>query len=159
MTVKLDSVNKETGKISLSYRDLLENPWDTAEKEFEVGSVHKGSVTRVAAFGCFVRLAAGVEGLVHISELAHHRVSKVGAFVSEGQEVEVKVLSFDRDAQKVSLSIKAAQQTPVDPTKEEDAEEEVVEPPREVAVKASHTGPLKGGNNRDTGGAQFGLRW
>ena len=159
VTVKLDSVNKETGKISLSYRDLLENPWDTAEKEFEVGSVHKGSVTRVAAFGCFVRLAAGVEGLVHISELAHHRVSKVGAFVSEGQEVEVKVLSFDRDAQKVSLSIKAAQQTPVDPTKEEDAQEEVVEPPREVAVKASHTGPLKGGNNRDTGGAQFGLRW
>ncbi len=158
VTVKLDSVDKETGKISLSYRDLLENPWDTAEQEFEVGSVHKGSVTRVAAFGCFVRLAAGVEGLVHISELAHHRVSKVGAFVNEGEEVEVKVLSFDRDAQKVSLSIKAAQQAPVDPTKQTD-KEEVDEPPREVAIKASHTGPLKGGNDQDTGGAQFGLRW
>ncbi|MCH1439241.1 MAG: S1 RNA-binding domain-containing protein [Rubripirellula sp.] len=123
VTVKLDSVDKETGKISLSYRDLLENPWDTAEQEFEVGSVHKGSVTRIAAFGCFVRLAAGVEGLVHISELAHHRVSKVGAFISEGEEVEVKILSFDRDAQKVSLSIKAAQQAPVDPTKQTDKEE------------------------------------
>ena len=158
VTVKLDSVDKETGKISLSYRDLLENPWDTAEQEFEVGSVHKGSVTRIAAFGCFVRLAAGVEGLVHISELAHHRVSKVGAFVNEGEEVEVKILTFDRDAQKVSLSIKAAQQAPVDPTKQAD-KEELDEPPREVAVKASHTGPLKGGNNQDTGGAQFGLRW
>jgi len=158
VTVKLDSVDKETGKISLSYRDLLENPWDTAEQEFEVGSVHKGAVTRIAAFGCFVRLAAGVEGLVHISELAHHRVSKVGAFVNEGDEVEVKVLSFDRDAQKVSLSIKAAQQAPVDPTKQAD-KEEVDEPPREVAIKASHTGPLKGGNNQDTGGSQFGLRW
>ena len=82
----------------------------------------------------------------------------MGAFVSEGEEVEVKVLSFDRDAQKVSLSIKAAQQTPVDPTSEDD-KEEVNEPPREVAIKASHTGPLKGGNNRDTGGEQFGLRW
>lgn len=158
VTVKLDSVDKETGKISLSYRDLLENPWDAAEQEFEVGSVHKGVVTRIAAFGCFVRLAAGVEGLVHISELAHHRVSKVGAFVNEGDEVEVKVLSFDRDAQKVSLSIKAAQQAPVDPTEQPD-KEEIEEPPREVAVKASHTGPLKGGNNQDTGGAQFGLRW
>lgn len=158
VTVKLDSVDKETGKVSLSFRDLLENPWDTAEQEFEVGSVHKGTVTRIAAFGCFVRLAAGIEGLVHISELAHHRVSKVGAFVNEGDEVEVKVLSFDRDAQKMSLSIKAAQQAPVDPTKQAD-KEEVDEPPREVAIKASHTGPLKGGNNQDTGGSQFGLRW
>ena len=78
--------------------------------------------------------------------------------VCEGEEVEVKILTFDRDAQKVSLSIKAAQQAPVDPTKQAD-KEEVDEPPREVAVKASHTGPLKGGNNQDTGGAQFGLRW
>jgi len=158
VTVKLESIDKDTGKISLSYRDLLENPWDTAEQEFEVGSVHKGTVTRIAAFGCFVKVAAGVEGLVHISELAHHRVSKVGAFVSEGQEVEVKVLSFDRDAQKIGLSIKAAQQIPVDPSTVQ-TEQEVIEPPREVAVKASHTGPLKGGNNRDTGGERFGLRW
>lgn len=155
--VKIDTIDKETGKISLSYRDLLDNPWDVAEQEFAVGSVHKGTVSRIAAFGCFVKLAAGVEGLVHISELAHHRVSKVSAFVSEGQEVEVKVLSFDRDAQKIGLSIKAAQQAPVDTTAK--PEEEAPEPPREVSVKASHSGPLKGGNNRETGGERFGLRW
>jgi small subunit ribosomal protein S1 len=155
--VKIDTIDKETGKISLSYRDLLDNPWDTAEQEFAVGSVRKGTVSRIAAFGCFVKLAAGVEGLVHISELAHHRVSKVSAFVSEGQEVEVKVLSFDRDAQKIGLSIKAAQQAPVDTTAK--PEEEAPEPPREVSVKASHSGPLKGGNNRETGGERFGLRW
>lgn len=156
VTVQIDSVDKENSKISLSYRDLLENPWDTAEQQFEIGSVHQGEVTRIAAFGCFVKLTSGIEGLVHISELAHHRVSKVGAFVSEGQEVEVKVLSFDRDAQKIGLSIKAAQQTLVDTP---DAEPETVEPPREVAVKAMHTGPLKGGNNSDAGGERFGLRW
>ncbi len=157
--VKIDSIDKDAGKISLSYRDLLENPWDTAENEFAVGSVHTGSVTRIAPFGCFVKLAAGVEGLVHISELAHHRVSKVDAFVQEGNDVEVKVLSFDRDAQKISLSMKAAQQTAAESEESSKQSEVVEEPPREVAVKATHSGPLKGGNNRDTGGERFGLRW
>lgn len=157
--VKIDKIDKDTGKISLSYRDLLENPWDAAEQEFAVGSVHRGVVTRVANFGCFVKLAPGVEGLVHVSELAHHRVSKVDAFVQQGSEVEVKVLGFDREAQKISLSIKAAQQSATSEADAKPAEEEAPEPPREVAVKASHTGPLRGGNNRDTGGERFGLRW
>jgi small subunit ribosomal protein S1 len=154
--VRVDTIDKETGKISLSYRDLLVNPWDTAEQEFSVGTVHQGTVTRIADFGCFVRLAAGVEGLVHISELAHHRVSRVDTYVSEGQQVDVKVLSFDREAQKIGLSMKAAQNAPETATTETD---EVVEPPRDVAVKATHTGPLRGGNNRESGGERFGLRW
>ncbi|WP_146408727.1 S1 RNA-binding domain-containing protein [Allorhodopirellula heiligendammensis] len=155
--VKVDKIDKQTGKIGLSYRDLLENPWDTAESEFAVGSLHSGTVTKTADFGCFVRLAAGVEGLVHISELANHRVSKVSSVVNAGDTVEVKILSFDRDAQKIGLSIKAAlaANEPV-ATK---AEEEVDEPPRDVAIQPQHSGPLKGGNNRDTGGERFGLRW
>jgi small subunit ribosomal protein S1 len=157
--VKVEKIDKDTAKISLSYRDLLENPWDSAEQEFAVGSVHKGVVTRVANFGCFVKLGPGVEGLVHVSELAHHRVSKVDAFVQEGQEVEVKILSFDRDAQKISLSIKAAQQSAAESEAKTSQEEEEPEPAREVAVRASHSGPLKGGNNRETGGERFGLRW
>ncbi len=156
--VRIEKVDKETGRIGLSYRDLLENPWDTAESDYAVGSVLKGTVTRIAAFGCFVKLGPGVEGLVHISELAHHRVSRVSTVVSEDQEIEVKVLSFDRDSQKVGLSIKAAQNAPAaDAAKS--STEEVDEPPRDLAVKATHTGPLKGGNNRDTGGERFGLRW
>ncbi|MCD0462581.1 30S ribosomal protein S1 [Roseiconus lacunae] len=154
--VKIDSVDKETGKLSLSYRDMLENPWDAAEAEYALGSVHKGTITRIASFGCFVRLAPGIEGLVHVSELANHRVSKVDAFVSEGQEVDVKVLSFDRASQKIGLSMKAAN-TPAEDSKP--VVEEVDEPQRDVAVKPQHAGPLKGGNNRETGGEQFGLRW
>lgn len=156
--VVVEKVDKETGKIGLSYRDLQENPWDTAEAEFEVGSIHTGNVTRIANFGCFVKLAAGVEGLVHISELAHHRVSKVDAFISEGQDVEVKVLSFDRESQKIALSVKQAQAAPVDPKAKAEADE-ADEPQREVAVKPLHDGPLKGGNNTDSGGEKFGLRW
>ena len=154
--VKIESLDKETGKIGLSYRDLLDNPWDSAESEFAIGSIHRGTVSRIASFGCFVRLAAGVEGLVHVSELAHHRVSKIDAFVSEGQEVEVKVLSFDRESQKIGLSMKAAKKIAED---DKPKVEEPEEPQREVAVKPSHEGPLKGGNNRETGGERFGLRW
>ncbi|TWT89435.1 30S ribosomal protein S1 [Stieleria varia] len=155
--VKIDTIDRETGKIGLSYRDLLENPWDVAEAEFAIGSVHKGVVSRIASFGCFVRLGAGVEGLVHVSELAHHRVSRIDSFVSEGQEVEVKVLSFDRGAQKIGLSMKAAQQLPESEASENAVEED--EPQREPAVKPTFSGPLRGGNNRDTGGERFGLRW
>ncbi|TWU41852.1 30S ribosomal protein S1 [Novipirellula artificiosorum] len=155
--VKIDKIDKQSGKISLSYRDLLENPWDVAESSFAVGTIQQGTVTRIAPFGCFVRLGAGVEGLVHISELANHRVSKVDAFVSEGQDVEVKVLSFDRDAQKIGLSMKAAQAIAAGDNDKPEIEEE--EPVRDVAVKPMHQGPLKGGNNQDTGGERFGLRW
>ena len=123
--VKIDKIDEATGKISLSYRDLLENPWNAAEADFSVGSIHKGIVTRTATFGCFVRLAPGVEGLVHVSELAHHRVSKVDAFVQQDNEVEVKVLSFDRETQKISLSIKAAQQTAAAAIQASEKEKEV----------------------------------
>ena len=157
--VKIETVDKQSGKIGLSYRDLLENPWDTAEEGFPVGSIQRGTVTRIAAFGCFVRLAAGVEGLVHISELAHHRVSKISAFINEGDEVEVKVLSFDRESQKIGLSIKAAQALASDAKTSDQEDPEPDAPPRDPAVKPMHAGPLRGGNNRDTGGERFGLRW
>ncbi|TWU48383.1 30S ribosomal protein S1 [Rubripirellula reticaptiva] len=153
--VQIDKIDKETGKIGLSYRDLLENPWDTAEADYAAGAILKGTVTRIAAFGCFVKLGPGVEGLVHISEVASHRVSRVDAFVSEGQEVEVKVLSFDRDSQKISLSMKQVNAPAVEakPTEEPD------EPLREVAIKPAHSGPLRGGNDTASGGEKFGLRW
>ena len=156
--VKIETFDKETGKIGLSYRDLLDNPWDSAEADFAIGTIHRGTVSRIASFGCFVRLTAGIEGLVHVSELAHHRVSKVDAFVSEGQEVEVKVLSFDRDSQKIGLSMKAAKKIAEDAAKPKEAEPED-EPPRDLAVKPSHQGPLKGGNDGASGGERFGLRW
>ncbi|MCC9655535.1 30S ribosomal protein S1 [Rhodopirellula halodulae] len=155
--VRVDKIDKQSGKMSLTYRDLLENPWDSAEATFAVGSVHKGEVTRTAEFGAFVRLTAGVEGLCHISELAPHRVSKVSSVVNVGDQVDVKIMSFDRDSQKVGLSIKAAHAKPA--AEGEKQEEEVIEPPRELAVKAQHAGPLKGGNDRASGGERFGLRW
>ena len=154
--VRVDKIDPVTGKIGLSYRSLQDHPWTDIETRFPIGSVVKGSVTRIAEFGAFVRLATGIEGLVHLSELAHHRVHRVSNVVQEGQDVEVKVMSVEPDKQRISLSLKAAQAAPV--KEQASAPEEVEEAPREPALP-KHRGPLKGGIKRSTGGDQFGLKW
>jgi small subunit ribosomal protein S1 len=151
--VKVEKVNRQTGKIALSYRDLLEHPWSHAEEQFPAGSLVKGPVSRIAKFGAFVKVAPGVEGLIHISELAHYRVRKVGDVVSEGQEVEVKVLSVDAQAQRLALSLKAA--LPEPPPEEMPESHET--PPHRASAKQKR--PLKGGVDRASGGEKFGLKW
>src|SRR5207244_4998981 len=125
------------------------------------GSTVTGPVSRIAQFGAFVKLAPGVEGLIHISELAHHKVYKVENVVKEGQEVECKVLDVDAEAQRMSLSLKAAIAKPEKAGDESKEKQEVEEPPRELAVP-KRSGPLKGGVRRSAGGdggEQFGLKW
>ena len=153
--VKIEKVDTETGKISLSRRDTMDHPWEGISDDFAVNDIVKGTVTRIADFGAFVKLRSGVEGLVHISELAHHRVVKVGNYVNRGDEVEVKILSMDLQQQKIGLSIKATQSAPV---KADKKKEEVEEPLRESAVPKSSE-PLKGGTSRKSGGESVGLNW
>jgi small subunit ribosomal protein S1 len=157
--VRVDKIDPQTGKIGLSYRSLQEHPWTNITSRFPVGSLVKGSVTRLADFGAFVRLATGVEGLVHLSELAHYRVPSAAAVVKEGQEVEVKVLSIEEDKQRISLSLKAAMAPPAaaaESAGEEKPEEAAT--PRRSGV-ARHQGPLKGGTGSSSGGETFGLKW
>jgi small subunit ribosomal protein S1 len=158
--VKIDKIEKHSGKISLSYRDLLENPWDSIEREHPIGSTVRGKVTRIANYGAFVKITTGIEGLIHVSELAHHRVFKVENVVKEGDEVEVKVLSIDREAQKVGLSLKATQAKPEPKSDSGQTKAEVEEPPRQPVIKRQHEGPLRGGTDRSGGaGEAFGLKW
>lgn len=156
--VRVEKFDPQTGKIGLSLRTLQENPWDNIDTKFPVGSTAKGTVSRIAKFGAFVKLASGVEGLIHISELAHYRVTQVEKVVKEGQEVEVKVVSIDPENQRIGLSLKAtlAKPEPVDASKS--AIEEKEEPPRQPAIKRK-PGPLKGGFDRPTGGDGIGLNW
>jgi small subunit ribosomal protein S1 len=155
--VKIEKIDRQTGKIGLSYRDLLEDPWDNVEQKYPVGTAVEGTVSRIAQFGAFVKLEPGVEGLVHVSELAHHRVANVGSYVKQGQTVQVKVVSVDRAAQRIGLSMKALQQVADTGSSRKD-EEAADEPPRELAVP-KRKGPLKGGLGRSSGGEQFGLNW
>jgi len=155
--VKIEKIDPHARKIGLSYRELQDNPWNNVARKYPVGSIVSGTVSRVAQFGAFVKLEPGVEGLVHISELAHHRVSRPGSVVKEGQEVEVKVLDVDEEKQRISLSMKEARQPPADESNTS-AEDAADEPPRELAVP-HYKGPLKGGTDKKTGGEKFGLNW
>ncbi|MBX3418119.1 MAG: S1 RNA-binding domain-containing protein [Pirellulaceae bacterium] len=156
--VKIDGVNKETGKISLSHRDTVTHPWEDIETRFPVGNIVTGTVSRLAQFGAFVSLDTGIEGLIHISELAHHRVYAVKNIVKEGDQVEVKILTVDRENQKIGLSLKATQAAPEKKSNEK-PEEEVVEEKREPIISRNSNEPLKGGTSRASGGDKFGLRW
>jgi small subunit ribosomal protein S1 len=100
------SVDKESKKITLGVKQLTTNPWDTIEKTMPVGSVVKGIVTKITAFGAFVELDNGIEGLVHVTELSDQAFGKVEDVVSIGVEVQAKVLKIDREHKRISLSIK-----------------------------------------------------
>jgi predicted RNA-binding protein with RPS1 domain len=152
--VKVLKISAESGKISLSIRDAIENPWTAAEKTYHSGAVVEGKVSKITDFGAFVRLEAGIEGLIHISELDHKRVFRVNDVLSEDQTVEVKVLSFDGDKQRIGLSLKALQARPERPKKkhEEDHSEADTRP-------RPSTKNLKGGIGGPSGGSTFGLKW
>ena len=153
--VKVEKYDTETGKMSLSYRDTLEDPWQSLGDQFSADDIVKGTVTRVADFGAFVKIAPAIEGLVHISELSYKRVARVSSVLNEGDEIEVKILTIDTQAQKVSLSLKATQ-APPKPKASGGKPEEPDEPARELVVPASNT-PLKGGRDRGSGGEGIGL--
>jgi len=155
--VKVDKVDKDTGRIGLSYRDTLEDPWAKIDQTFPEGTIVSGTVTRVAEFGAFIKIAPGIEGLAHISELAHRRVLRVNTVVKVGDVTDVKVLSIDPDAQKISLSIKACGPEPEKKVTKR-PEDEIDDTPREPVIKGTDE-PLKGGRDQKSGGEQFGLNW
>ena len=157
--VAVKNVDRQTGKIGLSIRDTVESPWKNAAEKYHVGAAVRGTVSRIAQFGAFVRLEPGVEGLVHVSELAHRHVQSVSSVVREGEAVECKVLSCDPDEQRMSLSIKALATPPAGKggPAAQPGEPEVEEAPL-PPLKKSNT-PLKGGTGRRGDGAKFGLQW
>ncbi|MEM7784335.1 MAG: S1 RNA-binding domain-containing protein [Planctomycetota bacterium] len=155
--VKVEKIYEDSNRISLSHKDTLEHPWENLPNELAVNQVVKGTVTKIADFGCFVKLSPGIEGLVHISELAHRRVARVSSVVQAGQEIDVKILSMDKGKQKISLSHKACLSAPA--PKQNSKKEEVDELPARDLVVQARDEPLKGGTDRKSGGEEFGLKW
>lgn len=100
------SVDKESKKITLGVKQLGKNPWESIEKTIPVGSVVRGKVTKITAFGAFVELESGIEGLVHVTELSDKTFGKVEDVVSKGDEVVAKVIKVDPEHKKIALSIK-----------------------------------------------------
>jgi small subunit ribosomal protein S1 len=106
--IKVLEVDRDRERISLSIRQTTEDPWDVFANDNEVGDVVEGTVTKTVPFGAFVSVADGVEGLVHVSEIAVHRVESPELELSIGQTVKVKITEKDDERRRVSLSIKQA---------------------------------------------------
>lgn len=106
--VRVMNVDVAKKRISLSLKRVGDDPWMGASVRWAEGTITTGIVTRIADFGAFVELSAGVEGLVHVSEISTERVRSVGDALQVGQTVKVKVLSVDEAGRRISLSIKQA---------------------------------------------------
>ena len=111
--VQIVKINKETHRISLGMKLLQEDPWDAVERNYPLESTHQGRVTNITDYGAFVELEAGVEGLVHVSEMSWTKKNvHPGKIVSTSQEVEVMVLEIDSSKRRVSLGLKQTQRNP-----------------------------------------------
>ncbi|GKU79563.1 30S ribosomal protein S1 [Paenibacillus sp. L3-i20] len=110
--VKVLKVDAAAGKISLSIKAAQPGPWDSATSQFNAGDIVTGTVRRLVKFGAFVEIAPGVEGLVHISQIAHRHIETPNEVLQEGQEVQAKVLEFNAAEKRVSLSIKETEEAP-----------------------------------------------
>jgi small subunit ribosomal protein S1 len=111
-------INHERGRISLSIRRLLPDPWQSTVADLKVGDLVEGTVTKIVNFGAFVRVKDGLEGLIHISELSHQRVAHPGDVVHEGQTLQLKIISLDSERHRLGLSLKQAQEAPARPPRE-----------------------------------------
>jgi small subunit ribosomal protein S1 len=129
--LKVDAPKK---RISVSMKATSEDPWARVQELFPVNSTVKGKVTKAMEYGAFVELAPGVEGLIHISELSDRRVRAVTDVVKEGQEVEVRVIKFDPEAKRISLSMKPPAKDAPEPAAEERSKK-----------KPARKRPLRGG--------------
>jgi small subunit ribosomal protein S1 len=108
--VKIKKIDRAARKLSLSLKDLVQSPWDTLSQRIPVGSQISGKVTRIQDFGAFVEVEPGIEGLIHISEMNIPRGRRIRDRVQEGTQVEVQVTSIDKDARRMSLSIRAIEE-------------------------------------------------
>jgi small subunit ribosomal protein S1 len=104
--VKVLDIDRDRQRISLGLKQTQEDPWQRVMDTYNVGDVLEGTVTKVVSFGAFVEILDGVEGLVHISELAQHHVENPREIVNQGETVKVKILEIDSERRRLSLSVK-----------------------------------------------------
>jgi small subunit ribosomal protein S1 len=113
MKVKITKIDKETNRVSASVKALTEDPYDSLEKKYKIGSIYTGIVTKLMDYGAFVRLEDGIEGLIHSSELSWtNKNIQPAKVLSASQEVKIKIVSIDSDAKRISLSFKETLPSP-----------------------------------------------
>tara|TARA_Y100001980_G_C14554528_1_gene341355 strand:+ start:2517 stop:4505 length:1989 start_codon:yes stop_codon:yes gene_type:complete len=113
LSTKILSLDPNEKKISLGLKQLQDNPWDTLEEKYIEGSIHKGVVQKLTQFGAFVEIQAGIDGLVHISDISWTKnIRNPKDVLSKGQEIDVKILELDVENRRLSLGIKQVEENP-----------------------------------------------
>ena len=121
INVKVLSMNAEKGKISLGLKQNTPEPWTVIDEKYEIGQVIEGKVVQIKEYGAFVELEPGLDGLVHISEVAHKRVGNINDELEVGQTVNAKILEIDKDRRRISLSIRETLDAPAEEAAAEEA--------------------------------------
>ncbi len=134
--VKVLDVDQERGRISLGLKQCQEDPWKERVRDFSIGDIVDGRVSKLVSFGAFVEITEGVEGLVHISEIAEEHVEKPEERLTVDEIIKAKIVDIDTDRRRVSLSIRQAQR-PSESTSDEPETEEEEEPAVEAAAEAA----------------------
>jgi len=112
MKVKVKVIGLDSEKISLSIKQLKDNPWDVLAKKVKTGDTIKAPISRISQFGAFMDLDGGIQGLIHLSEISHHVVKDIRDHVKVGEEVEAKIINFEPQKKRIGLSLKALQPAP-----------------------------------------------
>lgn len=139
--VKILSMNAEKGKISLGLKQTTPEPWSVINEKYHVGEIVSGKVVQIKEYGAFVELEPGLDGLVHISEVANKRVGNIAEELSVGQAVEAKILDIDTERKRISLSIKQALEENFEDN-EEEPQDDIEDQEAEDAAKVSETAEI-----------------
>jgi len=135
--VKILSMNEEKGKISLGLKQNRPEPWSVIDEKYHAGQIIEGKVVQIKEYGAFVELEPGLDGLVHISEIAYKRVANIADELSIGQIVKAEILEIDKERRRISLSIKKAlDKVDSEETKTEEAPAEAAPAAEEAAPEA-----------------------
>ena len=105
LDVQIIKIDLENLRIALSLKRLQPEPWDMISSDVSVGTIMKGTITKLASFGAFARVKGGLEGLIHLSELSYDKIDVPSDVVSEGQEVEVKIIKIEEERKRLGLSL------------------------------------------------------
>jgi ribosomal protein S1/(E)-4-hydroxy-3-methyl-but-2-enyl pyrophosphate reductase len=127
--VFIKELDKDTNRVSLGYKKIEDNPWEKFKAQFNVGDFIKATIVSITPFGAFAQIIEGVDGLIHISQIANRRVDNINEILSIGQEVDVKILEIDMDKKRISISMRALLE------EESEAVEEVTEEAVEVTAE------------------------
>ena len=123
LEVYIKDLNQEENRISLGYKKTEDNPWEIFKANYNVGDVVKATIVSITTFGAFAQIIDGVDGLIHISQIADKKVENVKDILSVGQEVDVKIIDIDTDAKRISISMRALLEDAADEADEAAAED------------------------------------